>query len=102
MERFIQFWDESKNSGLHPLIIASRILSSFHHIHPFADGNGRVGRSIMALYLIRNGLPPVVFQDISREEYASTLILAQVEKDSIPLYALVARNIFNILMRYQA
>ncbi|CAG8762406.1 9953_t:CDS:2, partial [Cetraspora pellucida] len=88
MERFIQFRDESQNSGLHPLIIASRILSTFLHVHPFADGNGRVGRSIMALYLIRNGLPPVVFQDIPREEYTSTLFLAQAEKDSIPLYAL--------------
>ncbi|CAG8512843.1 17404_t:CDS:2, partial [Racocetra fulgida] len=92
----------SQNSGLHPLIIASRILSTFLHVHPFADGNGRVGRSIMALYLIRNGLPPVVFQDIPREEYTSTLFLAQAEKDSIPLYALVVQNIFNILMRYQA
>ncbi|CAG8451100.1 5947_t:CDS:2 [Dentiscutata heterogama] len=102
MERFIQFRDESQNSGFHPLIIASRILSTFLHVHPFADSNGRVGRSIMALYLILNGLPPVVFQDIPREEYTSTLFLAQAEKDSIPLYALVVQNIFNILMRYQA
>ncbi|CAG8624127.1 30068_t:CDS:2 [Gigaspora margarita] len=77
MKRFIQFRDESQNSGLHPLIIASRILSTFLHVHPFAD-------------------------DIPREEYTSTLFLAQAEKDSIPLYALVVQNIFNILMRYQA
>ncbi|CAG8624024.1 3143_t:CDS:2, partial [Paraglomus occultum] len=37
MERFIQFRDGSKNSGLHPLIIASRILSTFLHVHPFID-----------------------------------------------------------------
>ncbi|KAF0512562.1 Fic-domain-containing protein [Gigaspora margarita] len=102
MKRFIQFRDESQNSGLHSLIIASRILLTFLHIHPFADGNGHVGRSIMVLYLIRNGLLPVVVQDIPREEYTSTLFLAQAEKDSIPLYALVVQNIFNILMRYQA
>ncbi|CAG8599479.1 1564_t:CDS:2 [Acaulospora morrowiae] len=101
MERFIQFWYESKNSGLHPLIIASRILSTFLHIHPFIDGNEHVGRLIMALYLIRNGYPPIIFQDINREEYGSTLFLAQTEKDSIPLYALVVQTIFNILMRYQ-
>ncbi|CAG8670348.1 11043_t:CDS:1, partial [Paraglomus occultum] len=39
MEGFIQFRDESKNSGLHPLIyiIVSRILSTFLHVHPFID-----------------------------------------------------------------
>ena len=84
MERFIQFRDESKNSGLHPLIIASRMLSAFLHVHPFIDGNGRVGRLIMALYLIRNGYPLIVSQNISREEYGSTLFLVQAEKDSIP------------------
>jgi Fic family protein len=102
MERFIQFRDESiKNSGLHPIIVACRILSTFLHIHPFIDGNGRVGCSIMALYLIRNGYPPIVFQQVPREEYGATLFLAQAEKDSTGLYALVVQNIFNILMRYQ-
>ncbi|CAG8515697.1 10378_t:CDS:2 [Cetraspora pellucida] len=102
MEKFIQFRDESQNSSLHPLIIASHILSTFLHVHLFADSNRHVGYSIMALYLICNGLPPIVFQDILQEEYTSTLFLAQAEKDSIPLYALVVQNIFNILMRYQA
>lgn len=102
MERFIQFRDENISSGLHPIIIACRILSTFLHIHPFIDGNGRVGRSIMALYLIRNGYPPIVFQQVPREQYGATLFLAQAEKDSTGLYALVAHNIFNILMRHQA
>ncbi|CAG8651745.1 9375_t:CDS:2 [Funneliformis caledonium] len=62
MKRFIEFRDESiKNDSLHPLIIASRIFSSFNHVHPFADSNGRVARSVMAYYLIRNGYPPIVF-----------------------------------------
>ena len=102
MEKFIQFRNESKNSGLHPLIIGSRILSTFLHVRPFADGNGHVGRLIMVLYLIRNGLPPVVFQDIPQEEYTSTLLLAQAEKNSIPLYSLVVEKILYILMSYQA
>ncbi|RHZ62856.1 hypothetical protein Glove_334g33 [Diversispora epigaea] len=101
MERFIQFRDESKNSGLHPLIIASRILSTFLHVHPFIDGNGRVGRSIMALYLIRHGYPPVVYRSFTRNEYISTIFLAQAEKDSIPLYSLVTKTIFDILTSYQ-
>src|SRR6185369_2190471 len=97
VEKFIQFRDECKNSSLHPLIIACRILSTFLHIHPFIDGNGRLGRSIMALYLIRNGYPPIIFQ---REEHICTLFLAQAEKDSIPLYALVLDKMFHSLMNH--
>ncbi|CAB4424212.1 unnamed protein product [Rhizophagus irregularis] len=63
-EKFIQFRNEcTKNPSVHHLIIACRILSAFLHIHPFINDNGRLGRSIMALYFIRNGYPPVVFQN---------------------------------------
>jgi Fic family protein len=46
MERFIQFRNECiKNTNFHPLLTACRILSAFLHVHPFIDGNGRVGIS---------------------------------------------------------
>jgi len=32
-------------------------------IHPFWDGNGRVGRSFLNLLLVKKGLPPVAFED---------------------------------------
>jgi len=102
MERFIQFRNEcTKNSSFHCLIIACRILSVFLHIHPFVDGNGRLGRSIMALYLIRNGYPPIIFQTIPRFEYASALYQSQAMKDPAPLYSMVLENVFNILMSNQ-
>ncbi|RIA83150.1 hypothetical protein C1645_743291 [Glomus cerebriforme] len=77
VEKFIQFRDESiKNSDLHPIIIACRILSTFLHIHP-------------------------LLMQVPREEYGATLFLAQAEENSTGLYTLVVQNIFNILMRYQ-
>ncbi|CAB4437585.1 unnamed protein product [Rhizophagus irregularis] len=80
---------------IHPIMFACRILSAFHHIHPFSTANGHVGRLIMALYLIRNDYPPVIFHQINQEEYNSTLLMSQVEMDSTSLYALAVVNILN-------
>lgn len=102
MERFIQFRNECiKNTSFHTLLIACRILSAFLHIHPFIDGNGRVGRSIMTLYLIRNGYPPNVFEQITQKEYAYALFLAQAMKEPTLLYDMITQNIFKILLKYQ-
>jgi hypothetical protein len=35
----------------------------FNGIHPFWDGNGRVGRCFLNLLLVKKGLPPVAFED---------------------------------------
>ena len=101
MERFVQFYNKTVTSDndepyqIHPLMNACRILSSFLHIHPFYDGNGRVGRSLMALYLARGGFPPLVLLD--RKEYVDALYKAQAEKDMVPLYKIMIGTIFNIL-----
>jgi Uncharacterized conserved protein len=52
---------------------ALKVVSYFHcwfeSIHPFADGNGRVGRMLLNYLLIGNGLPPIVLFENDREEY---------------------------------
>lgn len=53
MEELISFMNESSD-GINPLIKAAIIHSQFESIHPFEDGNGRVGRLLVSLYLFKS------------------------------------------------
>lgn len=56
---------------------ALKIVAYFHcwfeSIHPFADGNGRVGRLLINYILLKNDLPPIVLYDRDRNLYYLTL-----------------------------
>ncbi len=47
----------------------ARFHLEFEGIHPFIDGNGRTGRLIMNLDLIRNGYPPINVKFTDRRKY---------------------------------
>ena len=47
----------------------ARFHLEFEGIHPFIDGNGRTGRLIMNLDLIRNGFPPINVKFTDRRKY---------------------------------
>ena len=81
MERFIKWRDDCHTaSQLHPLILATQIFVYFCHIHPFPDGNGRVGRALMADFMVRQGYLPVVFQNMDGADYLRMVSDAQDKK----------------------
>ncbi|KAL2075252.1 hypothetical protein VTL71DRAFT_195 [Oculimacula yallundae] len=78
MDRYVE-WRDRKHTEktLHPVIFAVQLSTYFLHIHPFLDGNGRLGRVLMADYLIRQGYFPVVFVDLARDDYLKWISDAQ-------------------------
>lgn len=70
------FIEEVSRMDRNPVIVASFIHHSLVKIHPFVDGNGRVARLLMNLYLMRHGYPPVVLKQEDRKRYYSCLQLA--------------------------
>lgn len=64
MNELIAFMNNTKD-GINPLIKAAIIHAQFESIHPFEDGNGRVGRLLISLYLFKSKVINVPFFYIS-------------------------------------
>ncbi len=64
------------NSQLHPAVIAAIFHHRFVNIHPFDDGNGRLGRILMNLILMQHGYPPAIIKLKDRATYIDALINA--------------------------
>ena len=64
----------NKNKKSYPaLILASVIHNQFENIHPFRDGNGRIGRLLLNNILLKHKLPPVNIDFKNRGEYYHSL-----------------------------
>jgi len=69
---FISWYDLNKNN-FKPLVLAAIVHNQFENIHPFQDGNGRVGRLLLNFILIKNKYPPISISLKDRVIYYQTL-----------------------------
>ena len=74
-------WEKFLHEGsLPPLVHAALAHSQFEAIHPFLDGNGRVGRLLITLLLVEKGILPApllylsAFFEATRQEYYARLL----------------------------
>ncbi|MCT9929728.1 Fic family protein [Planotetraspora sp. A-T 1434] len=77
----------------------ARIHNSFERIHPFIDGNGRTGRLVLNLILVRLGYPPIIVLKQQREAYLTAMRRADIG-DYGALGELIARAMEDNLNRF--
>jgi len=71
MENLLQKYHSNENEKQHIIEKIADFHVQFEHIHPFIDGNGRTGRLILNLELIKAKYPPVNIKFKDRELYIS-------------------------------
>ena len=85
-----------REDELHPLLRATVLHHEFVAIHPFDDGNGRIGRMVMNFALMRAGYPVTIIPVSNRLEYYRALSAAD-EGDYVPLVSFVGARLLEAL-----
>ncbi len=84
MASLLSWYTKNKNK-IHPLVISAYFHSAFETIHPFIDGNGRVGRLLMNFILHKKRFPMINIPNQRKYEYYKALEISQLEGDLRPL-----------------
>jgi Fic family protein len=84
MASLLSWYTKNKNK-VHPLILSAYFHSAFETIHPFIDGNGRVGRLLMNFILHQKEYPMINIPTKRKHEYYNALESSQLKRDLRPL-----------------
>ncbi|MBM3234321.1 Fic family protein [Candidatus Pacearchaeota archaeon] len=66
-------WYSKNKKKLPPIVLAAVVHNQFEYIHPFEDGNERVGRILLSNILLKHNLPPANISMKNRKAYYDTL-----------------------------
>lgn len=67
------------------ITLSAKIHSRFEQIHPFSDGNGRIGRLLMSAMLLKANFTPAVIREVQKQLYYTYLYKAQTKDDNSQL-----------------
>ena len=81
MFNLLEDWNESKKD----IEAIANFHQQFEHIHPFQDGNGRIGRFIMLRQCLENNVDLIAIDEEYNKEYREALYKAQTTENLVPL-----------------
>lgn len=87
-EELIQKWNETSSKDLNAI---ARFHARFEHIHPFQDGNGRIGRFMMLKQCIENAVDLVVVTEELEKPYKAWIDVA-ISKNDVRFFIDVLRQ----------
>ena len=85
-------WYAKSRNKYPALILAAVVHNQFENIHPFRDGNGRVGRVLLNNILIKHNLPPINIDLKNRIEYYASLQAYEKNHDLKPTLVLFMKE----------
>ncbi len=87
---------KSESPETNAILLAAEFHYRFVRIHPFDDGNGRIGRLLMNYILMKHGFPPVIIKNEDKDNYIA--VLEQADFNILePLVTYVAQNLVRSL-----
>ena len=92
--------DEYNAADKHDLHGLAKFHADYETIHPFQDGNGRVGRLIMFKECLRNGITPFIIEDDIEQFYYCGLQQWRSEQGYLMDTCLTAQDRFKVYMDY--
>ncbi len=89
---FIEYHAKSSDSIVTRI---ARLHLMFEHIHPFVDGNGRIGRVLNNYTLIREGYVPINIKFIDRARYYDAFKAYDVDRNVTQMEDIVGKALTN-------
>lgn len=84
LKKLVRWYEKHKNK-YPPLLLATLIHNEFENIHPFEDGNGRVGRLLLNYILLKYNYPPINIRVEDRQRYYRSLRIFDKRNDIKPM-----------------
>ena len=81
MFNLLEDWKESSKD----IFAIADFHQKFEHIHPFQDGNGRIGRFVILRQCLENNIDLIAIDDVYNNEYRKSLYEAQTTENLKPL-----------------